>query len=127
MPCSTLAQRYAAQNISNALETLRRAGVLPTSPNFLNLQKVMGDYNLNIGFKIPRPVTLILKLFGLSPGTVTLWHDADSGFFTEARTGAGAPPVYHHVSDEIAETILKGQLTHEIEDKLMTTDEYFGE
>ena len=127
MPCTVIAQRYADQNVRNALNLMRRKGILPTSPNYLKLDRIMGDYRVKIGFKVPRPMTLILKLFGLSPGTITLWHDADSGFFTEARATEGAPPVYHHVTDEVAELILGGELTHELETELMRPDKYQGE
>ncbi len=127
MGCSVYAQRYAAQNMRKALNLMRGKGILPTAPNFLNLQKISGAYQLRIGFSIPKPITLILKLLGLSPGTVTLFHDADSGFFVDARAYEGAPPVYHHVTDDVAGVILEGGLTHELEAELMKPDEYLGE
>jgi len=80
-----------------------------------------------VGFKAPRPLTLIAKLIGLSPGVIKVWHDAESGWMSEARARPGAPPVYRAVSDEVAMAILKGELTHELEEKLLTPDEYIGE
>ena len=127
MPCSVISQRYAAQNLRNALRLLRGNGILPTAPNYLNLQKIAGNYTLHLGITIPKPITLILKLLGLSPGTITLFHDADSGFFVDARETPEAPPVYHHVTDEVAGIILRGELTHELEAELMKPDEYLGE
>jgi hypothetical protein len=106
---------------------MRGKGILPTAPNYLKLLGVSDSYRLRIGFTIPKPITLIRKLFGLSPGTITLFHDADSGFFTDARAYEGAPPVYHHVTDEVAGIILEGRLTHELEAELMKPDEYLGE
>jgi hypothetical protein len=80
-----------------------------------------------VGLKFPRTISQILKLAGLSPGSITLWHDIESGWLTEARSKPGAPPVYHYVKDEVAIKILKGELTHELEVELMTPDEYIGE
>jgi len=80
-----------------------------------------------VGLKFPRTISMILKLAGLSPGTITLWHDIESGWMTEARVKPGAPPVYHYVSDDVAITLLKRELTHELEAELMTPDPYLGE
>ena len=80
-----------------------------------------------VGLKFPRTISQILKLAGLSPGTITLWHDVESGWMVEARTKPAAPPVYHYVKDEVAIKLLKGELTKELETILMTPDEYLGE
>jgi len=127
MPCSVYSQRYAAQNLRNALNTLQRGSILPTSQNYLNLQRVAGDYSVKIGFGIPKPITFILKLFGLSPGTLAVFHDADSGFGVEARATPGAPPFYHHISDDEAVSIFQGEMTPELHDRLFLEDDYQGE
>ena len=81
----------------------------------------------SVGFKFPRSITQLLKLLGLSPGTITLFHDVEAGWLVSARKGPGAPPIYHYVKDDVALAILKGELTHELEVQLMTPDEYIGE
>jgi hypothetical protein len=91
------------------------------------LSSIRGRLLRTVGLKFPRTISQILKLAGLSPGTVTLWHDVESGWMTEARERPGAPPVYHYVKDEVAITILSGKLTHELEAILMKPDDYLGE
>ncbi len=91
------------------------------------LYAIRGRLMKTVGFKFPRTISQILKLAGLSPGTITLWHDIESGWMTEAREKPRAPPVYHYVKDEVALKILKGELTHELEVELMTPDDYLGE
>lgn len=80
-----------------------------------------------VGIKFPRTISAILKLAGLSPGTITLFHDIESGWMTSARTSPGSPPVYHYVKDDVALTILSGKLTHEQFTELAKPDEYLGE
>jgi hypothetical protein len=72
-------------------------------------------------------MSLLKLVAGLSPGSVKVFHDAESGFFVDARAYEGAPPIYHHVTDEVAGIILGGGLTHELEAELMKPDEYLGE
>lgn len=91
------------------------------------LYSIRGELLKRIGFKFPRTIFQILKLAGLSPGTITLWHDVESGWMTEARAYPGAPPVYKRASDEVAITILKKEITKEFEAELLTPDEYLGE
>lgn len=113
--------------MESILSAMRREGIPEISTPFRAIQGALSGITTQWGFKIPRPVNALMKLYGLSPGTITLFHDAESGFFTEARVKPGAPPVYHHVTDEVAMTILKGELTHELEEILMAPDEYLGE
>ena len=127
MPCSTYAQRYATQNQRNALRSLSLRGILPTNPVYAALNKAAGDYTLSIGFKIPKPITLLLKLFGLSPGTLSLFHDADSGFFVESRLTPGAAPFYHHITNDEAADIVLEVMTPALHDRLFTPDDYGGE
>lgn len=91
------------------------------------LYSIRGQLLARVGIKYPRTITKILKLIGLSPGTVTLWHDVESGWMTEARARPGAPPVYKAASDEVALVILKREVTHELEAQLLTPDPYLGE
>jgi len=120
-------QWHQIGEIDKALKTMRGFGILESSPAYQALNKARGALFGKIGFRVPRPTNLLLKLLGLSPGEVKVWHDSEAGWMVEARKTPKAPPVYHYVDDEVAMTILKGELTHELEDKLMTPDPYIGE
>jgi len=91
------------------------------------LYSIRGELLKRVGFKFPRTISQILKLAALSPGSLTLWHDIESGWLVEARAKPGAPPVYHYVKDDVAVAILSGKLSHEVEAALMKPDEYLGE
>ena len=111
-----------------ALNALRPHLAIPgVSDAMGELYSIRGKLLETVGLKFPRTITQILKLAGLSPGAITLWHDIESGWLVEARTKPGAPPVYHYVKDDVAIAILKGELTHELETELMAPDEYLGE
>ena len=112
--------------LDRAMGSLRRLG-LDQLPAFGQLSALRGQLMKQIGFKYPRTVSLLAKLAGLSPGEIKLWHDAEAGFMAEARERPGAPPVYHHVSDDEAAEILRGELSRETHDRLMTPDDYYGE
>jgi hypothetical protein len=113
--------------LDRALGVLRRAGLGPGAEIYNQLYSLRGRVFAQVGFKYPRTVSLLLKLIGLSPGTIKLWHDVESGWLAEARRTPSAPPVYKYVSDDIAAKILKKELTHELEEFLMTPDTYAGE
>ena len=112
---------------NRSLNILSQAGFGPGSGPFEAINSIRSSTLAKLGLKTPRPTSLLLKLTGLSPGIIKLFHDAESGFMSEARVKPGAPPVLRHISDDVAITILKGELTHEIEDELMTPDDYIGE
>ena len=113
--------------LDRALGALRIGGISELSAPYRQLSSLRGKLMKQVGFKFPREVQLVMRLVGLSPGTIKLWHDVESGWMAEARTGPGAPPVYRSVTDAVAITILKGELTHELEAELMTPDPYIGE
>lgn len=116
------------RELENVLKALHPHLELPgVSDAYKSLYSLRGKLLAQVGLKFPRTITLVLKLAGLSPGTVTLWHDVESGWLVEARAKLGAPPVYHYVKDEVAINILSGKLTHELEAELMTPDDYMGE
>ena len=115
------------QELDRALGALRRAGLGPGNDVYNALYGIRGRVFGQIGYKYPRTVTLLAKLLALSPGSVKLWHDIEAGWMTEARKEPAAPPVYKYVPDDVAITILKGQMTHELELELMTPDTYIGE
>jgi len=106
---------------------MRRAGIPAEANPYSLLYREQGKLMAQVGIKLPRSIIQLIKLIGLSPGTVSLWHDVESGWMSEARARPGAPPVYKSVSDEVAMAILKGELTHELEEQLLTPDEYYGE
>jgi len=113
--------------IQRTLRVLTRAGFGPLTEPYQAVYKLQGELFSKLGLRSAKPMSLLKLLKGLSPGSVKVWHDAESGWFTEAREKDGAPPVYHHVSDDVAMTILRGELTHELEAELMKPDEYQGE
>jgi hypothetical protein len=116
------------RELERALGALRPHLEIPgVSEAMRELYSIRGELLKRVGFKFPRTISAILKLAGLSPGTITLWHDVESGWMTEARAYPGAPPVYKHASDEVAITILKKEITKELEAELLTPDEYLGE
>ena len=113
--------------INKALGTMRRFGILESSPAYRALNKARGALFGKIGFRVPRPTNLLLKLLGLSPGEIKVWHDSEAGWMVEARKTPKAPPVYHYVDDEVAMSILIGKLDKKLEDWLMVPDPYVGE
>lgn len=115
------------RELERAMGTMRTFGISEVAPSFQELYSIRGKLLKEVGFKFPRTITQLIKLAALSPGVISLWHDVESGFMTEARTRPGAPPVYKSASDEVAMAILKGELTPELEKELMTPDEYYGE
>lgn len=125
MGCGVFWQQI--QRLDESLRSMRVHGILPTSGPYQELYSLRGKLMAQIGFKFPREITMLLKLVGLSPGTITLWHDVESGFMSEARAYPDAPPVYKRVSDEIAMAILKKEVPPELEAELLTPDEYLGE
>lgn len=128
--CASTSTKYnyrQVTEIDRALKVLRLNGILEDSLPYKSLYSLRGKILKQIGIKFPRVPSLLKLVAGLSPGTIKVWHDAESGFMSEARAKEGAPPVYKHVTDEVAVSILKGELTHELELELMTPDEYIGE
>jgi len=107
--------------IDRALGTLRRYG-LEQTPAFGQLFDIRGKLMARVGFKFPRVLSLLAKLVGLSPGEFRLWHDVESGWMSEARARPRALPVYKAISDEVAMTILKEEITPELEAILLTPD-----
>ena len=114
--------RIGATRIKMLLE-----GIPVTSTPFLAVDKAFFGLVKNMGYRVPRSVFAVAKMFGFSPGTITLWMDAESGWMTEAREKPAAPPIYRAVSDEVAFAIMKKEVTPELAAVLMTPDPYLGE
>ena len=116
------------REVERALGALRPHIDIPGVSDAYNaLYGIRGKLLAQVGFKFPRTLSQIAKLVGFSPGTISLWHDIESGWLVEARAKPGASPVYHYVKDEVAIKLLKGELTKELETTLMTPDDYIGE
>ena len=115
------------RELEKAMGTMSRFGILPSSPAYMQLFNVRGKLMAQVGFKFPRSIIQLVKLIGLSPGSITLWEDIESGWLAEGRVTPGAPPVYHYITDEQAIAILKKDISPELHDFLMTEDPYLGE
>jgi len=114
--------------VDSALDKLRLHLDIPgISDAYQQIHSLRGQLMAKIGFKFPRTVMLIMRLVGLSPGTVTLWFDIESGWMSEARARPRVHPVYKSISAEVAMTLLRRELTKELEVDLMTPDPYIGE
>jgi len=125
MTCGVFWQQI--KELERALGALQHLGIETSNPAYQLLFGMRGKMMKQIGFKFPRSISSIARVLALSPGNITLWHDVESGWMSEARAKPGAPPVYKSVSDETAVAIIKGEITHELEEQLMTPDEYIGE
>ena len=115
------------KELDRALSTMRRFGIPEVSEAYQELYSMRGKLMAQVGIKFPRTVVQLIKLVGLSPGAITLWHDVESGWMSEARARPGAPPVYKAASDEVAMAILKREVTKELKKDLLTPDPYLGE
>ncbi len=118
---------YQMDRIGATLIKMELEGIPETSTPYKAVEEAFYGLVKNQGYKVPRSVFGVAKMYGFSPGTITLWMDAESGWMTEAREKPGAPPIYRAVSDEVAMAIIKEELTPELAKELMTPVEYFGE
>jgi len=94
--------------------TMRKFGIEPSDPAFRKLMGLRGGLLKQVGFKVPRTITALVKILAASPGELTLWHDIESGWMIEVRPVPGARPVYTAVPDDVAMDILQGRRIHEI-------------
>lgn len=113
--------------LDKALRKLRIAGLGPGSDVYEQLWRVRGRVFGQIGYKFPREVIQLLRFVGLSPGKIILFFDIEAGYMTVATAAPNAAPVSKYISDDLAITLLKHGLTHEIEEDLMAPDPYIGE
>ena len=115
------------RELEKAMGTMRRFGILESNPAFRQLFAARGKLMAQVGFKFPRTIIQLVKLVGMSPGSITLWEDIESGWMAEGRVKPGAPPVYHYITDEQAVAIINRDVSPELHDYLMTEDPYLGE
>ena len=115
------------RNIEKTMSGFRQLGYLEDAPVMRELWRQRGALLKRVGFKFPRTITQIAKVVALSPGEIRLWFDIEAGFMAEARVRPGAAPIYKAVSLEVADKIIKGELTPELHNKLFTPEDYYGE
>lgn len=101
------------RKVDDALDTLRKLGISELDPAYTALNKARATALGKLGLIQPRTTTLVSAISGLSPGEIRLFQDAERGWMIEAIEKPGATPTFRYVSNEIAEKILKDELTHE--------------
>jgi len=120
---------YWAQinELDRAMGTMDRYGIDRGSDAYQSLNEQRGRLIAQVGYKFPRSTLQMRLITALYSPVIRLWHDIECGWMVEAREEPGAPPVYKSVNDELAMAILKGEVTHELEEELARPDEYLGE
>lgn len=113
--------------LTRELNFMRRWGISELDPSFRALNRARGAAFGKLGLAKPRVSTLIVRGFGLSPGELKLFADAELGWLVEAKASPKSPPVFKYVGDDIAEKIVKEELTHEEFITLAAPDDYIGE
>lgn len=128
IPATHIKFQYAERDkLDEQLGLMRGWGVSETDPGYLALMEARDLASWKVGLEQPMTVFQIARAFGMSPGVIALWSVGERGWMSEARERAGAPPVYKYVSDEVAEKIVKDELTHEEFEQLLAPDPYIGE
>lgn len=127
MGCSSAEQYAALRKLDTALTRLRRLGLDELDPIYGSIYRARGALLGNVGVRVPRSVLSLIRILGLSPGSVTLFYDLDMGFYTAARETESSPPVYKLAGEDTLKKIIDGSLTHEDFEALKTTDDYLGE
>lgn len=127
MGCLTGDQYNALARVDRALGKMKIAGIGFENPIYSQIYRARGALLGRIGVRVPRSVSSLIRILGLSPGLLDLFFDVDYGWITAARESAGADPVYHVVPDETAHKIIKGELTHDDFQALKTPAVYLGE
>jgi len=120
-------QKREFNKLTSQLNMMRKWGVSELDPGFQKLYRAQTAAMQKIGRNLPRTTTLVKYLVGLSPGEIKLWADAEIGWVVESTAAPGAPVVRKLVPDQVAELLLTGKMTHELEEVLMAPDTYEGE
>lgn len=120
-------QYRALNEISRTLRVLNRAGFGFGTEPYQAVWRMRGELMGKLGLRTYKAVNILKLLTALSPGSIKLYLDSETGWFTEARKEPGARPVFRKVSDQVAISLLRDELTHELEEVLMTPDDYIGE
>lgn len=125
MPCKD--KWNQVETIDKAMSLLRGAGFSMEIPAMRELYRLRGQVIGKILGPFPRLRGIVRLITGLSPGELTVWFDIESGFFTEARTRPGDPPVYRPISDDQAVALLRPTPDRELAHSLYEPLEYLGE
>jgi len=120
-------QQREFDKLTSQVNMMRQWGISDLDPGFQKLMAARSEAFSKIGLNLPRTTTLIKTLVGLSPGEIKLWADAEIGWVVESTAAPGAPVVRKLVPDQVAELLLTGKMTHELEEVLMAPDTYEGE
>lgn len=121
MGCGILYRQL--NSIDNALMDLALRGILPSNPAYQAIYKLRGETLGRLGAKFPRTILQLVKIVGLSPGELRAWFDVEGGWMVEARARPGALPVYHYVDADTAARVIKGDIDHEVEERMLTPTE----
>lgn len=115
------------REIDQAISGLVRTASPELADTLATIRNLKTKVALHPSTQLPRTILQLIKLLGLSPGSISLFLDVEGGFLTAAKVDDKARPVYHYVSADVAARLLTGGLDHDLEDILMTPDDYIGE
>lgn len=115
------------RGVEGAISSLTRLGIPFDNPAMRLLSGERARILGTIGAIKPRGVLQLARMLALSPGQITAFFDTEVGWLAEAIERPGAAAVITRISAEEAAAIIKGEITHEIEERLMTPDPYLGE
>jgi len=113
--------------VETALSELEKVGFGSGDPAYDALSGKRAGLLKQIGVKFPRETYPVLSRLYLSPESVQLWFDAESGWFVQTRAYPTASPAYKSVSAEVAIALIREKVTPELRAQLLTPDEYLGE
>jgi hypothetical protein len=109
---------------------LRTMGVSPYAlklPVYSELRALRYQLLSQVSAPFPRISMLIRMITGLSPGSVRLWLDTENGWMCEGRKTPGSTPVYHSITAEQAQLLLREDPDPELAHRMMEPDQYAGE
>lgn len=125
MPC-----KYRWNQMSIVNSALRTMGVSPYAlklPVYSELRALRYQLLSQVSAPFPRISMLIRMITGLSPGSVRLWLDTENGWMCEGRKTPGSTPVYHSITAEQAQLLLREDPDPELAHRMMEPDQYAGE
>lgn len=124
MPCLQLFNQLSAVN--KALHDLGVAGILYDNPAIQALYRMRGELLGATGVTFPRKQALIKAIIGLSPGSIRVWFDNETGWMVEARESPGAHPSYHQIDAQTAGILAGPDPPADLVHSFMREDEFVG-